>query len=218
MDQVEQLEACTLGGFWFFRSVFGLRDTQGNPRGSVLRDHSVAALLPDIPSRSAEAAADTQLAAPGGSQGGPHERLDWFLLGGGRERGPVYAEARERVRNTISPRLRPKIPFIPTPSLPNTWERTVATNWKTLFSAALSRSSGGVLWAADSTALLRRRLQARTRASAGSALRFRLTRSTADLPASIAAAAEDCGNAWGVLGEPSSSDSGPRLPARLAVT
>lgn len=86
----------------------------------------------------------------------------------------------------------------------------MATNWKTLFSGPLSGSSGTVFWAADSTALLRRRLQERTRASAGSALRFRFTRRTAVLPASIAAFAEHCGNARGATGEPSSSASGTR--------
>lgn len=102
-----------------------------------------------------------------------------------------------------------KIPSTPAPSLPNTWERTVATNWKTLFSAALSRPSGGVFWAANWTASLRRRLHARTRASAGSALRFRFTRRTAALPTSIAAVAEHCGRCWGGRREPLSSASGP---------
>lgn len=124
----------------------------------------------------------------------------------------VEARVQESVRDKDAPQLSPKIPFTPAPSQPNTWERKVATNWKTLFSAALSRPSGGVFWTPDSTALERRRLQARTSASAGSALRFRFTRSTAVLPASILAVVEHCGNARGATEELSASASGLRAP------
>lgn len=85
----------------------------------------------------------------------------------------------------------------------------MATNWKTLFSAALSRPSGDVFGVSNSTALERRRLQARTKASAGSVPSFRFTRRTAVRPASIAAAVEHCGNVLGVTEELFSSASGP---------
>lgn len=116
----------------------------------------------------------------------------------------------ERVTDKDATQLYPKIPFTAAPSRPNTCERTVATNWKILFSAALSRSSGDVFGVSNSTALERRRLQARTKASAGSAPSFRFTRRTAVLPASIAAAVKHCGNVLGVTEKLFSSASGPR--------
>lgn len=86
MNQVEQLEVCVVVGFWVSLRVIGLQATRGNPRGSAAGDNPVAALLPDLPSRHTEVAAYTLLAAPGWTQGGPHERLDWLLLEGSKGR------------------------------------------------------------------------------------------------------------------------------------
>ena len=156
--------------------------------------------------------ADTLLAALGRAQGGPQERLDWLLLGLGRSRGVgrhkqgLVKGSRIRMHpsctlRSLSQRLLPG----PIP---------VSARWpptgRHYFSAALSRPSGDVFGVSNSTALERRRLQARTKASAGSVPSFRFTRSTAVLPASIAAAVEHCGNVLGVTEELFSSASGPR--------
>lgn len=90
VDQVQQLEACVLGGFWASRRVLGPQAARRNSRGSAARDYPVAAVLPDLPSRRTEMTADTLLAALGRAQGGSHKRLYWLLLRGvgrGKKRG-----------------------------------------------------------------------------------------------------------------------------------
>lgn len=84
MNQVQQLKARVLGGFAVSQRVHRLEVTRRNPKGSAARNYPVAALLPNLPSRRTEVAADTLLAILGRAQGGPQKRLDWLLLEGSK--------------------------------------------------------------------------------------------------------------------------------------
>lgn len=93
-------------------------------------DYPVAALFTDLANRSTKIAEDTQVATPGRAQGSPYKLLDWLLLRGDRKRTTasaivwMWAAFKDRIHRVHPPS--------------HTWDRTVATNWKTFLSSAVS--------------------------------------------------------------------------------
>lgn len=92
-------------------------------------DYPVAALFTDLANRSTKIAENTQLAAPGRAQGSPNKLLDWLLLRGDRKK--KTASAIVCICAAFTDRVHKESPS-------HTWDRTVATNWKTFLSSAVS--------------------------------------------------------------------------------